>query len=80
MKHMEQGFVHALDNQELERLLQRCAVRDRAALQLLYTRCAPQLLAVLMRMLGTRAAAEDVLQDAFIRIWEKAHQYDQIQG
>ncbi|MEO6186733.1 MAG: sigma-70 family RNA polymerase sigma factor, partial [Steroidobacteraceae bacterium] len=46
----------------------------------LYTRSAPQLLAVLMRMLGTRAAAEDVLQDAFIRIWEKAGQYDQIQG
>ncbi len=80
IEDMDQGRAHPLDNQELELLLQRCAARDRAALQLLYTRCAPQLLAVLMRMLGTRAAAEDVLQDAFIRIWEKAAQYDQIQG
>ncbi|MEO6080936.1 MAG: sigma-70 family RNA polymerase sigma factor [Steroidobacteraceae bacterium] len=73
-------MTEPLDGRELEQLLQRCAQRDEAALRLLYTRCAPQLLAVLMRMLGARPAAEDVLQDVFLRIWEKAGQYDQFQG
>jgi RNA polymerase sigma-70 factor (ECF subfamily) len=70
----------ALDNAELEELLQRCAQQDRAALQALYTRAGPQLLGILMRILGSRAAAEDVLQDAFIRIWQQAGQFDQLKG
>ncbi len=70
----------ALDNTDLDEMLQRCAQHDRAALQSLYTRVAPQMLGVLMRILGSRAAAEDALQDAFIRIWQQAAQYDQIKG
>lgn len=70
----------ALDNIDLEALLLRCAKHDRAALQALYTRAAPQMLGILMRILGSRAAAEDVLQDAFIRIWQQAGQFDHLKG
>ena len=69
-----------VDSNELEDLLQRCAAHDSAALQSLYTRAAPQLLGILVRLLGSRVVAEDVLQDAFIRIWQQAGQFDRIKG
>jgi RNA polymerase sigma-70 factor, ECF subfamily len=70
----------ALDGDELDELLGRCARRDASALQALYTRTAPQLLAILVRMLGTRSAAEDALQDVFIRVWQQAGQFERIKG
>jgi RNA polymerase sigma-70 factor (ECF subfamily) len=68
------------DDNELEELLRRCASHDADALQRLYARTAPQLLGILKHMLGTRVAAEDALQDVFIRIWQQAGQFDCIRG
>jgi RNA polymerase sigma-70 factor (ECF subfamily) len=66
--------------EELEELLRRCAAQDSAALQILYGRVAPQLLGILLRILRSRAAAEDALQDVFIRIWQQAAQFDAVRG
>ena len=74
------GTVSTIDESALEELLRRCAARDASALQALYQHIAPQLLAVLTSMLRTRAAAEDALQDVFIRIWNQAGQFEQIKG
>ena len=68
------------DDARLEALLRRCADRDAAALRELYEQTASQLLAVLTRILHTRAAAEDALQDVFLRIWQQAGQYEEIKG
>ena len=68
------------DSAELEALLARCAARDRTALATLYARVAPLLLAVLTRMLKRRDAAEDALQDVFVSVWQRAHQFDPIRG
>jgi RNA polymerase sigma-70 factor (ECF subfamily) len=68
------------DNHGLEDLLRRCAAHDAAALRDLYGHTSSQLMAVLMRILHTRAAAEDALQDVFIRIWQQAGQYDEFKG
>ncbi|MBV8306119.1 MAG: sigma-70 family RNA polymerase sigma factor [Gammaproteobacteria bacterium] len=68
------------DGAELEALLSRCAAGDRSALETLYARVAPILLAVLMRMLRRRDAAEDALQDVFVSVWQRAHQFDPIRG
>ena len=73
-------MVTVPDGSELDSLLRRCARRDAAALQTLYARVAPQLLGILVRLLGTRTAAEDALQDAFIRIWQQAGQFDRSKG
>jgi RNA polymerase sigma-70 factor, ECF subfamily len=70
----------ALDGKELDDLLERCARQDAGALRTLYARAAPQLLAILVHMLGSRAAAEDALQDAFIRIWQQARQFERNRG
>jgi RNA polymerase sigma-70 factor, ECF subfamily len=68
------------DGAELEALLSRCAAGDAAALETLYTRVAPILLAVLMRILKRRDLAEDVLQDVFVKVWRHAGQFDRLRG
>ena len=68
------------DGAELETLLARCAAGDRLALESLYTRVAPLLLAVLIRMLKRRDVAEDALQDVFVNVWQRARQFDPIRG
>lgn len=68
------------DSAALEALLERCAQKDRAAFELLYTRVAPRLLAVLMQILKRRELAEDVLQDVFVKVWQQAGQFDAIRG
>jgi RNA polymerase sigma-70 factor (ECF subfamily) len=68
------------DGTELEALLARCAAGDRSALESLYTRVAPLLLAVLIRILRRRDVAEDALQDVFVSVWQRARQFDPIRG
>jgi RNA polymerase sigma-70 factor, ECF subfamily len=68
------------DSAELEALLVRCAAGDRTALETLYARVAPILLAVLTRILKRRDAAEDALQDVFVSVWQRARQFDPIRG
>ncbi len=68
------------DNAELEALLSGCAMQDHRALEELYKKISPQLLAMLVRMLRKRHLAEDVLQDVFVRIWRQAGQYEARRG
>jgi RNA polymerase sigma-70 factor, ECF subfamily len=72
--------AHEPDAAELEALLTRCAAGDRSALESLYARVAPILLAVLIRMLRRRDVAEDALQDVFVSVWQRARQFDPIRG
>ncbi len=37
-------------------------------------------LALLMKMLGSRAAAEEILQEVFVELWKRAPQYDPARG
>ncbi len=52
-----------------------CARGERYALRALYEREARWLLGVAMRILGVRERAEDVLQDAFLQVWQRAGTY-----
>lgn len=63
-----------MDADALNQLLARIALRDRAALRQLYEHTASRLMAVAFRMLGDRAAAEDVLQEVFVNVWTRAAQ------
>jgi RNA polymerase sigma-70 factor (ECF subfamily) len=58
-----------------EDLLARIAERDPEALGELYDQYAPMLLGMLMRILGDRAAAEDILESVFMRLWNDARQF-----
>ena len=68
------------DNAELEALLARCARQEHKALEELYKKASPLLLALLIRMLRTRDLAEDALQDVFVRVWRQAGQYESQRG
>ncbi len=63
---------------ELQQLLARVALQDRAALRALYDATASRLLAVAQRVLDDRAAAEDVIQDTFVTVWQRAAQFPQL--
>ena len=64
----------------LAALLAATAAGDRAAFRRLYDATAPKLLGVALRLLHHRATAEDALQDAYIRIFTKAPQFDPARG
>ena len=51
------------------------ALRDRDAFDALYSQTSPKLFGVLIRLLGNRTDAEDVLQEVYIKIWNKADKF-----
>jgi RNA polymerase sigma-70 factor (ECF subfamily) len=67
-------------DEQLERLLGRCASADSQALQRLYALVSPLLFACITRILRRRALAEEVLQDVFISIWQQADQFSAARG
>lgn len=53
-------------------LVQRAGRGDQAACAALVDRHLPAILAIAGRLLGDRAAAEDVAQETFLRVWQHA--------
>ena len=60
--------------------LRCCADGDKNALRRIFDREAPRLVAVALRIVRRRELAEDVVQEAFVQIWTKAHQYQPERG
>lgn len=67
-------------NFDYESALLACARGDRAALHQIYEREASQLLGVALRIVRRRDLADEVLQDAFLQIWQKATMFDSKRG
>jgi RNA polymerase sigma-70 factor (ECF subfamily) len=70
-------------NAELEAeiaLLKQIGRGDRQSFEQLYERFSGVLFSTAFRVLNNQEAAEDVLQDVFIQIWEKAPLYDPARG
>ncbi len=63
------------ENQRLVALLQRVAVRDHASFRQLYDLTAAHLYGIAMRFVRKRELADEVLQDAFINVWQHAGSY-----
>jgi RNA polymerase sigma-70 factor, ECF subfamily len=61
-------------------LLGRIAQRDHAALSELYDATATPLFSVALRIVHDPSDAEEVLQDVFVQIWEKAPTFDRRLG
>jgi RNA polymerase sigma-70 factor (ECF subfamily) len=53
---------------------------ERQAFAELFRACGPKLLPICSRLLGRRDVAEEVLQEAFVRIWQKAAMYESGRG
>ncbi len=63
-----------------EELLRRVALGDREGFGELYDRFSGVLFSTALRVLNDPEAAEEVLQDVFVQIWEKAPLYDRKRG
>jgi len=59
----------------LEQLLSRCALGDQAAFKQLYQAVAGKLNGIAYRILNNVDTANEVLQEAFVQIWNKAGEY-----
>ena len=57
------------------KLIESCRKGDRAAQKIMYDRLASRMFPVCMRYIGDRTAAEDVLQDGFITLFDKLESY-----
>jgi RNA polymerase sigma-70 factor (ECF subfamily) len=63
-----------------QRLLASVARRDERAFAELYDLYAPILFGLLLRILHSRAEAEDVLQEVFLQVWQQAPSFDPARG
>lgn len=64
-----------ITDRELESLLARCALADASALKVIYDCTAGYLNAIAMRLLRSPDLSNDVLQEAFVQIWQNAGSY-----
>ncbi len=61
---------------DLAAYLERVAGGDRAAFAALYRATSRKLFGIVARILRRREVAEDILQDVYVRIWERAADFD----
>lgn len=64
-----------LTPEEIERLISRVALGERSAFASLYDRTSGKLMGVCLRILKDRAAAEEAMQDTFVKVWKNADRY-----
>ena len=62
-------------NERLTRLLGRTAARDHAAFKELYDLTSAHLFGVALRIVNRRERAEEVLQEAYVNVWNQAGSY-----
>jgi RNA polymerase sigma-70 factor (ECF subfamily) len=67
----------SLARAELTACLHRVSLGERSALADLYQRTSAKLFGLCVRILLDRAEAEDVLQDVYLTVWQKAAQFDE---
>ena len=61
-------------------IIQRLKDKDEQALSMLYDKYSGALYGVILRMCKDEGHAQNLLQDTFLTIWEKSHQYDPSKG
>src|SRR4051794_32243428 len=61
---------------QLTAALVRVASGEQAALRLVYQDTSAKLFGVVLRILNDKSEAEDVLQDVYVTVWQKAGTFD----
>ncbi len=67
--------ANAQRNAQLQELLAACALHDRRAFSRLYELTSAKLYGVVLRILIRDEWAQDCLQEAYIKVWNKAESY-----
>jgi len=65
---------------QLQQLIRSTSRGDRAAFAALYSQTAPKLFGIALRIINRREEAEEILQEAFVAMWERSAEYDAAKG
>jgi len=68
------------NNAEMVELIRKIGMGDHAGFEEFYHRSAGLIYSTALRVLGTASDAEDVAQEVFFMLWEKAPMYDPSRG
>src|SRR5580765_4069348 len=63
-----------------EQLMARIQKHDEAALSAMYRRHTPILRTVISRVVHNEADVDDLLQEVFLELWNRAQSYDEMKG
>jgi RNA polymerase sigma-70 factor (ECF subfamily) len=74
---LSSGDYHRLADEDLMPLVDR---REPNAFEVLYDRHGGAAFSLAYRIVGDRAKAEDVVQEAFLSLWRSGHRYDRARG
>ncbi len=69
-----------LAREQLIAALDRVAAQDRGALRQVYDMTSAKLFGVCLRISADREGAEDILQDVYVKVWNRAGRYDPAMG
>lgn len=65
---------------QLQHLIRQTSRGDKGAFAVLYAQTAAQLFGIALRIVGQREAAEEVVQESFVAVWQRAGDYDAARG
>ncbi len=65
---------------DLAALMARVAQHDRTAFEALYRATSAKLFGIALRILARRDLAEEALQDVYVKVWERAREFDASRG
>lgn len=74
------GKISHSNPDDERKLMKRIKARDAKALEELYDTYNSLLYGLVITIVKKREEAEDVLQEVFLKIWEKAHTFDESRG
>ncbi len=77
---MAASKIQSPDGLTEEQIASGLKARETAILELLYIRYASALFGVIKRIVQDEPAAEEVLQDAFLKVWDKGEDFDPKKG
>jgi len=66
--------------QDLVEALERVAQGDRAAFETVYKATSMKLYGIIVRILGRGDVADEVLQEVYVRVWQRAGEFDPARG
>jgi RNA polymerase sigma-70 factor (ECF subfamily) len=69
-----------ISRQELVEALERTARGDVAAFELVYAATSVKLYGIIVRILGRAEVADEILQEVYVRVWQRADVYDPASG
>lgn len=78
---LEAQFIEMRVSREtLTSALERVAVGDKAAFETLYAATSAKLYGIIIRILGRPDLADEILQEVYIRVWQRAGEFDPASG